>query len=105
MQLTILTPSSSTVWQEGKSYTIKWQTSYSGLLCIELVVGGHSKEVVNDCKTPASKEYYKVHIVKGFISNFGISKEKDAKVAIYPKGKCESAVLSEPFTIISPTKR
>ncbi len=104
-QLTIITPNSSTVWKEGKSYTIKWQTSYSGLLCIEIALGGHSKGIMNDCKTPAAKEHYKIHIAKGFISDFGIEKEKDAKIAIYPKGKWESAAMSEAFTIIAPKKR
>ena len=104
-QLTIVTPNSSTVWEEGKSYTIKWQTSYSGLLCIEIAIGGHSKGIVNDCKTPASKESYKVHIRKGFISDFGISKEEDAKIAIYPKGERDSTVMSDSFTLIAPSKR
>ena len=104
-QLTIITPNSHTIWKEGKSYTIQWQTSYNGLLCIEIAIGGHSKGVVNDCKTSASTEHYKVHIAKGFISNFGISKERDAKIAIYPKGDWDSAVISDSFTIIASTKR
>jgi len=101
-QLTIITPNKQTVWKEGKRYTISWQTSYSGSLCIEIALGGHPKGVVNDCKTPAAQERYKVYIPKGFISDFGISKERNAKVAIYPKGKWESAVMSESFTIIAP---
>jgi hypothetical protein len=100
-ELLISSPNSKSVWKEGKSYTIKWSTAYTGRLCIEAAIGGHSKGILNDCKTIGSSEKYKWHIPKGFISDFGINKEEHAKIAIYPKGHWDDAVFSDEFTIIA----
>ncbi len=97
----ILIPNKKSIWQEGKSYDIKWITTYKGDICIEVLTGGHSHGIINNCKTKAEAKSYKWHIDKGFISGFGIKKETHAKVVIYPKDNFNHYLKSEEFTIIA----
>ncbi len=97
----IILPNKYSIWEEGKSYKIVWNSSYKGNICIEVLLGGHSKGIINDCKTKASKNQYLWYIPKGFISNFGIKEEKYSKIIIYPKNSENSYLKSEDFTIIA----
>ena len=97
----IIQPNKHSIWQEGKTYKIKWITSYKGKICIEVLTGGHSHGILNDCQTNASAKSYKWHIPKGFISGFGIKKDDAAKVVIYPPNNEDKSIESDKFTIIA----
>ena len=97
--LTIQSPDWRTLWYEGDDVEIRWQTAYTGTLCIEMVMGGKPRGILNDCRTPASAGRFRWHVDRHFVTGFGLDYASNIRVALYPSDHTRPMVQSRPFTI------
>ena len=105
--LTLLSPRGGEIWQEGRTYPIRWQSDLQkGYLCIEAAIGGHPRGIVNDCATPIREGKFLWKIPRGFVSDFGISEDRHVRLMLWPKENPEQNLFSPEFTVVKgPLKR
>jgi len=97
--LRILAPERNAVWQEGAEAAIRWQTDWQGPVCIELLMGGKSRGIINDCRTKARDRRFRFRVERMFVTGFGVDYEDRMRLVVYPKADPERAVFSPFFTI------
>ncbi len=95
----ITSPTSSAVWHEGKTYTIKWKGFKEGIVCIAVLIGGHYAGIINSCNNCALEGKFRWKIPKGFVTGFGENKNNKVRIVIYYKDNESEYKLSDFFTI------
>ncbi|WP_457624845.1 hypothetical protein [Persephonella sp.] len=95
----IISPDKSSIWVEGKSYTIKWDGDIRGKICISVAMGGKDRGIINDCNTDFSQKSFIWKVPEEFVTGFGINVDRNMKIILFKKENPEKLYKSSFFTI------
>ena len=97
----MLFPYPGAVLEEGKTYTIRWETDREGPLCITALIGGHERDPnMGDCRIEARSGSYPWHIFRGFVGNYGLKRSDDVWLGFTDPRTGEIFYRSEPFSVV-----
>jgi hypothetical protein len=98
----LISPNGGEVWEEGKTYEIRWESQGVDEVYIAAAVGGKDKGLVesggsNKIDARCGKIFWEIPI--GFVTGFGIAKSEQARIMIYDARNSTIRDLSGSFTI------
>lgn len=98
----LISPRGGEVWEEGKTYEIRWESQGVNEVYIAAAVGGKDKGLVESgggSKIDAGCGKVSWKIPVGFVTGFGIAKSEQARIMIFDARNSTVRDLSGSFTI------
>jgi len=100
--INLIAPRGGEVWEEGKTYEIRWESQGVDEVYIAAAVGGKDKGLVesggsNKIDAECGKIFWEIPV--GFVTGFGIAKSERVRIMIYDARNSTIRDLSGSFTI------
>jgi hypothetical protein len=100
--INLIAPRGGEVWEEGKTYEIRWESQGIDAVYISVAVGGKDKgllEQEGNSKIDAKKGMIAWNIPVGFITGFGIPRSDRVRIMVFDIQNSAISSVSDYFTI------